>query len=285
MPDAILPRYYAAADIVAVPCRSRCLRLEIEGFGIVYLEAAASGKPAIAGRSGGTDEAVVDGVTGLLVDGSSAEDVAEAVRRLLSNPEASAATGRAGRERAERLFAWPRLSYWFGRVLREAAAWKRGQEHGNVPSSRWRSSCNRAASATPPYRARWKLAGWRCGVSETALGVVAAGWGVIMALSPVMQIRRMIRLRSSRDVSISYIVIVVVGFSFWIAYGIAIRNPALIVPNTLALLVGVVTVAVAVYFRTPREGRSAHLHASSGREMGSGQGSSTRPRRRTARRC
>jgi phosphatidylinositol alpha-1,6-mannosyltransferase len=123
VPDAILPQYYAEADIVAVPCRSRYLGLEIEGFGIVYLEAAASGKPAIAGRSGGTDEAVVDGVTGLLVDGSSAESVAEAVRRLLCNPEASAAMGRAGRERAERLFAWPRLSYWFGRVLREAAAW------------------------------------------------------------------------------------------------------------------------------------------------------------------
>jgi len=123
VPDAVLPEYYAAADVVAVPCRSRYLGLEIEGFGIVYLEAAASGKPAIAGRSGGTDEAVVDGVTGLMVDGSSVDSVADSVMWLLREPRASAAMGRAGRRRAQRLFAWPRLSSWFGCVLREAAAW------------------------------------------------------------------------------------------------------------------------------------------------------------------
>lgn len=123
VPDGLLPAYYAAADVVAVPCRSRFLGLEIEGFGIVYLEAAASGKPVIAGRSGGTDEAVIDGVTGLLVDGSRVDRVAESVKRLLVEPEASAAMGRAGRRRAERVFAWPRLSSRFRRVLREAAAW------------------------------------------------------------------------------------------------------------------------------------------------------------------
>jgi MtN3 and saliva related transmembrane protein len=84
-------------------------------------------------------------------------------------------------------------------------------------------------------------------VSETTLGFVAAAWGVIMALSPVMQIRRMIRLGSSRDVSIGYLLVIVVGFAFWIAYGIAIRNPALVVPNTLALIVGIGTIAVALY--------------------------------------
>lgn len=122
VPDATLPGYYAAADVVAVPCRSRYLGLEIEGFGIVYLEAAASGKTVVAGRSGGTDEAVVDDVTGHLVDGSSPEGVAEAVGRLLRDPEASAAMGRAGRERAERIFAWPRLSHSLGGILREAVA-------------------------------------------------------------------------------------------------------------------------------------------------------------------
>lgn len=110
-------------------------------------------------------------------------------------------------------------------------------------------------------------------MSETALGVVAAGWGVIMALSPVMQIRRMLRLRSSRDVSIGYLVVIVVGFSIWIAYGIAIRNPALIVPNALAFLVGVATVAVAVYFRRPREGAGTYPdHIMGARGPAPGQG-------------
>lgn len=123
VPDALLPGYYAASDVVAIPCRSRYLGLEVEGFGIVYLEAAASGKPALAGRSGGTDEAVIDGVTGLLVDGSSVDDVVDAIIQLLCNPDVSAAMGRAGRRRAERRFAWPRLSFMFAGVLREVAAW------------------------------------------------------------------------------------------------------------------------------------------------------------------
>jgi uncharacterized protein with PQ loop repeat len=88
-------------------------------------------------------------------------------------------------------------------------------------------------------------------VNETTLGLVAAGWGAVMALSPIMQIRRMIRLRSSRDVSIGYLLVIVVGFAIWIAYGIVIRRPALIVPNTLALIVGVGTIAVAVHLRRP----------------------------------
>jgi MtN3 and saliva related transmembrane protein len=86
-------------------------------------------------------------------------------------------------------------------------------------------------------------------VSESALAVLAGSWGVIMALSPVMQIRRMVHLRSSRDVSIGYLVVIVIGFSVWIAYGIVLRNLALIVPNTLALIVGVTTVGVALHFR------------------------------------
>jgi uncharacterized protein with PQ loop repeat len=89
-------------------------------------------------------------------------------------------------------------------------------------------------------------------VNETALGVAAATWGVIMALSPVMQIRRMVRLRSSRDVSIGYLMVIVVGFSVWISYGIALRNLPLIISNTLAFIVGVTTVAVAMHFRRLR---------------------------------
>jgi uncharacterized protein with PQ loop repeat len=95
-------------------------------------------------------------------------------------------------------------------------------------------------------------------VSETTLGFVAASWGVIMALSPVMQIRRMIRLRSSRDVSIGYLLVIIVGFAIWIAYGIVIRDPALVVPNTVAFIVGLGTIAVAVHLRKPQEHRATH---------------------------
>jgi uncharacterized protein with PQ loop repeat len=71
----------------------------------------------------------------------------------------------------------------------------------------------------------------------------------------------MMRLGSSRDVSIGYLLVIVIGFAFWIAYGIAIRNPAIVVPNTLALIVGVGTIAVAIYLRKPRERRSTHAEA------------------------
>lgn len=89
-------------------------------------------------------------------------------------------------------------------------------------------------------------------MNETALGVVAATWGVVMALSPVLQIRRILRLRSSRDVSVGYLAVIVFGFGLWIAYGVALKNLALIVPNTVALLVGVATILVALRYRTPQ---------------------------------
>jgi len=89
----------------------------------------------------------------------------------------------------------------------------------------------------------------------TGLAVAAAAWGVLMGVSPVLQIRRMVRQRSSRDVSIGYFSVLLVGFGMWISYGIASRNLALIVPNTVALLIGVSTVAIAVRLRTPSGGR------------------------------
>jgi len=101
---------YAAADVVAVPCRNRFLGLEQEGFGIVFLEAAAAGKASVAGRSGGVEEAVVDGATGVLVDPGDLEDVSRAVIDLLGDPVRAAAMGRAGRRRAEERFAWPYLA-------------------------------------------------------------------------------------------------------------------------------------------------------------------------------
>ena len=89
----------------------------------------------------------------------------------------------------------------------------------------------------------------------TGLAVAAAAWGVLMGVSPVLQIRRMLRQRSSRDVSVGYFSILLVGFLLWIGYGIASRNLALIVPNTVALLIGVSTIAIALRLRRPAGGR------------------------------
>jgi uncharacterized protein with PQ loop repeat len=82
------------------------------------------------------------------------------------------------------------------------------------------------------------------------LAVVAASWGVLMAVSPLLQIRRMVVRRSSSDLSLSYIGVLLVGFTLWLAYGISISNFALIVPNLVAFTVGVATVAVALRYRT-----------------------------------
>jgi len=87
-------------------------------------------------------------------------------------------------------------------------------------------------------------------VNETALGFVAASWGVLMALSPILQIRRILAYRSSREVSIGYLAVIVIGFTLWIAYGVAIENLALIVPNSLALIVGLAAIGVALRFRS-----------------------------------
>lgn len=88
-------------------------------------------------------------------------------------------------------------------------------------------------------------------MSETTLGVLAATWGILMAISPVLQIRKMLGRRSSLDVSIGYLLVLVVGLSLWLAYGFALRNAALIVPNAVALVIGVWTIGVALWFRSP----------------------------------
>ncbi|MGH2476892.1 MAG: SemiSWEET family transporter [Candidatus Limnocylindrales bacterium] len=86
-------------------------------------------------------------------------------------------------------------------------------------------------------------------MSDT-LPILAASWGVLMAISPLLQIRRMIQRRSSSDLSLSYMAVLLIGFTLWVAYGISIDNLALIVPNTVAFLVGAATVVVALRYRT-----------------------------------
>lgn len=84
---------------------------------------------------------------------------------------------------------------------------------------------------------------------ETLLGVTAAFWGVLMAISPALQIRKMLQHRSSREVSVAYFWVLLVGFVLWIAYGISIENWYLIVPNAVALTVCATTIAVALRYR------------------------------------
>ena len=80
----------------------------------------------------------------------------------------------------------------------------------------------------------------------SVLAASASAWGVLMGFSPVLQIRRMLRERSSREVSLGYFSILLAGFLLWISYGIAAGNMWLVVPNSIALLVGFTLVAVAL---------------------------------------
>jgi MtN3 and saliva related transmembrane protein len=84
---------------------------------------------------------------------------------------------------------------------------------------------------------------------ESTLAFSAAAWAIAMALGPVLQIRRIVDQRSSRGVSISYFVVLLIGFGLWLAYGIAAANLALIVPNTVAAVVMAVTIGVAIRYR------------------------------------
>jgi phosphatidylinositol alpha-1,6-mannosyltransferase len=119
--DEDAPRYYAAADLFAMPCRSRWGGLEVEGFGIVYLEAAATGKTVVAGRSGGAAEAVADEKTGLLVEGREPKAVALAIARLLNDRESASRMGLAGRARVENEFSWPIVGKRLAGILTDAA--------------------------------------------------------------------------------------------------------------------------------------------------------------------
>jgi phosphatidyl-myo-inositol dimannoside synthase len=106
--DETFPRLYACADVFAAPCRDRWGGLEAEGFGIVFLEAAAAGVPSVAGRSGGSHEAVVDGETGFVVE-SRADDVRAALGAVLADDVRRERMGLAARERAVDEFAYDGL--------------------------------------------------------------------------------------------------------------------------------------------------------------------------------
>lgn len=103
-----LPRWYNAAEVVAMPNRE--VGGDTEGFGMVFLEAAACAKPAVAGTAGGTRAAVVDGKTGLRIDGNCIDAVADALRRLLEDPVLARRLGEQGRARAVQEFSWQHVA-------------------------------------------------------------------------------------------------------------------------------------------------------------------------------
>jgi len=114
---AELPRYLCAGDLFAMPSRSRLAGLEVEGLGIVYLEASACGLPVIAGKSGGAPDAVIEGVTGVSVDGRKAGEVSAAVIKMLDNPEESKRMGEAGREWIQANWRWEIWAEAFNKLL------------------------------------------------------------------------------------------------------------------------------------------------------------------------
>jgi phosphatidylinositol alpha-1,6-mannosyltransferase len=101
-----LPTYYAAGDVYAMPCRTRGKVLDVEGLGIVYLEASASGKPVVAGDSGGAPDAVLDGETGYVVGGRDVTTLAKRLVELLDDRGLAAGMGAAGRAWTEAEWRW-----------------------------------------------------------------------------------------------------------------------------------------------------------------------------------
>jgi phosphatidylinositol alpha-1,6-mannosyltransferase len=108
VPWSELPAHHDAGDVFAMPCRTRRHGLDVEGLGIVYLEASATGLPVVAGDSGGAPDAVLEGETGLVVSGRSVEALAEALTGLLRDPSRARAMGEKGRSWVDREWTWTR---------------------------------------------------------------------------------------------------------------------------------------------------------------------------------
>jgi phosphatidylinositol alpha-1,6-mannosyltransferase len=101
-----LSKWYAAADVFAMPCRTRMGGWDVEGLGIVFLEGSATGLPVIVGDSGGAIDAVIDGETGYLVDGRNTSEIAQRLAFLLTNPAVAKSMGEAGRNWVTNEWTW-----------------------------------------------------------------------------------------------------------------------------------------------------------------------------------
>jgi phosphatidyl-myo-inositol dimannoside synthase len=108
--DDDLADLYALCDVFVMPSRAQLDEKDVEGFGIVFLEASACAKPVIGGRSGGVPEAIIDGVTGLLVDPNNPDELSDAIARLLTDREFANRLGQQGRVRAVNDFSWGRAA-------------------------------------------------------------------------------------------------------------------------------------------------------------------------------
>jgi phosphatidylinositol alpha-1,6-mannosyltransferase len=104
-----LAAYFRAGDVFAMPCRLRWFGLDVEALGAVFLQGASVGRPVIAGDSGGAPEAVLPGRTGLVVDPTRPEPLAEAVTSLLTDRTRAAAMGKAGADWVHREWTWERM--------------------------------------------------------------------------------------------------------------------------------------------------------------------------------
>ena len=110
VPWSELPAHYGAGDVFAMPCRTRRGGLDVEGLGIVYLEASATGLPVVAGDSGGAPDAELDGETGWVVKGGSPEEAADRITVLLGDAELRRRMGERGREWVEEKWRWDLLA-------------------------------------------------------------------------------------------------------------------------------------------------------------------------------
>lgn len=106
VPQAELPAHFAAGDVFAMPCRTRRGGLDVEGLGIVYLEASATGLPVVGGDSGGAPDAILPGETGYVVGGRDVAALSERLVALLSDPAAARAMGEKGRAWVARDWTW-----------------------------------------------------------------------------------------------------------------------------------------------------------------------------------
>ncbi len=117
--EADLPAYYAAGDVFAMPCRERRFGLEVEAFGIVFIQAQAVGVPVVAGNIGGVPDTLIEGETGYLVDSSNTADVAAGAIRALAE-DGRAAMGAAAAERVRREFTWRARTVQLRELLAQA---------------------------------------------------------------------------------------------------------------------------------------------------------------------
>lgn len=121
IPNTETQTYYRCCDVFVMPNR-RMPNGDIEGFGLVFLEANACGKPVVGGRSGGAVDAIVDGETGYLVDPTSPDEVAERLIRLLLDPALAARLGEQGRVRTVASFTWENSGRCLGTIVSLAAS-------------------------------------------------------------------------------------------------------------------------------------------------------------------